>query len=245
MKLFVLSLFPEESRQFFLKGIFKRGYDAGIFDITFLNLRDFSDDKHRKVDDYPYGDKHGMLLKADIIYKAVTSIPDYQNMRVIFPCPKGPVLDQSYSTDCLSAEGIIIIAGYYEGVDDRLFQLLSIETVSVGNVVLSSGESPSLMLAESIIRLIPGVVGKQSSVEDDSILSGLLKYPQYTEPRAINGLEVPEVVTSGHHMKKARWQRYESLKKTLFNKPDMVMKYELTSDDQNMIADILKENRND
>ena len=239
MNIHIISLFPEELKAYFLKGIFKKALNKDIFKINFIDLRDYALDKHSKVDDYPFSDKQGMLLKADVIYNAVTSIDNFEDYRLIYTCPKGPVLDQEMSRGYLSDKGLIIIAGYYEGIDERIFELLSIERLSIGNFVLSSGELPALVLIETIVRQLPGVLGNPKSLADDSIVSGLLECPHYTQPRVLSGIKVPDVLLSGNHKAIKDWKRKESLKNTLFNKPEMLTKADLTKSDKTYLAEIL------
>ncbi|MFA5879888.1 MAG: tRNA (guanosine(37)-N1)-methyltransferase TrmD [Candidatus Margulisiibacteriota bacterium] len=241
MKIYILTLFPNEMGNFFLKGIFKKAVEKKIFEIDFVDLRSFALDKYKKVDDTPCGGNQGMILKPDIVAQAIYSIKDYTKFKIIYPCPKGVIFDQKIASNYLNEEGLIILCGYYEGVDERIFKLFNIEKISLGNFVLSSGELPSLMIVETILRLLPDVVGKKKSIEDDSIISGLLEYPQYTKPRTVFGLDVPAVLINGHHLEQEKWQKKEALKNTLFNKPSLFENYCFADNDKNILMQILKE----
>ena len=236
----ILGLFPKESEQFFLKGIFKRAQDAKRVKVTFIDIREFGKGIHRKVDDYPFGDKTGMLLRADVIYQAVTSVPDYQAYDIIYTCPKGPVLNQVVAEQLSQKKGLIIILGYYKGVDERIFKLLSIRRISLGDFVLSSGEVPAFAIIEAVIRLLPGVIGNPASMKDDSLLQGCLSPPQYTQPKDCDGHVVPDVVVSGDHPKRIFWERKQSLSQTLFTKPTLLLDTELTNQDQQLLQEIIQ-----
>ena len=219
----------------------KKAQEAGIFDIRFLDIRQFSDDPHRQVDHYPYGGKQGMLLRTDILQRAIESIDCFEEYRLIYTCPKGELFSQGHADAFSKEKGLVLICGYYEGVDERLFSLFPIQRVSVGNVVLSSGEFPALLIAEAVLRLLPGVVGNEKSVRDDSLMNGLLEGPQYTAPREIAGFIVPEVLLSGHHANVQRWQRKQALRQTLYAKPELLQTAILTHEDQLSLVEILKE----
>jgi tRNA (guanine37-N1)-methyltransferase len=241
MDIKIITLFPNEMKTIFLKGLFKKAIENSLFSIEFIDLRAFSFDKHNRVDDYPFAYKKGMLLKADVIYRAVTSIKNYMDYTILYTCPKGDVFSQDMATNFLKNENIIILAGYYKGVDERIFDLLPIRRVSIGDFILSSGELPALMMTEAIIRQIPGVVGHPNCVEEDSILSGLLYPPEYTYPRDVEGKEVPKVLLGGNHKEINKWRRKEALKETLFKKPHLLVKYNTNLEDKLILTDILKE----
>jgi tRNA (guanine37-N1)-methyltransferase len=240
MKIFILTLFPEELQSVFNKGIFKRAQDNNLFELSFINIRDFSETKYRNVDDYPFASRKGMLMKADVLYRAITSIPSYETYQIIYTCPKGQVYNQRRAESLLDQKGLILISGYFEGVDERIFDMLNIARISIGDFVLSSGELPALMIAESVIRLIPNVIQKDG-FHDDSHITGLLEYPQYTQPRDINGNKVPEVLLSGHHKNIERWQRKESLKQTLYYRIDMLKTFRPDKIDSELFVEIFKE----
>jgi tRNA (guanine37-N1)-methyltransferase len=240
MKIYILTLFPEEMQNYFLKGLFKKAYNAKAFDIVFVNIRDYGNTKHRHVDDYPYGHRQGMILRSDVLYKAVTSIDNFDKYHFIYPCPKGQIFEQKKAKEYSKKEGLIILSGYYEGIDERLFSFFNIDRVSMGNFVLSNGELPALMIADSVLRYVPGVLGNPACAEEDSIASGLVEGPQYTVPREENGVKVPDVVVSGNHAAIRNWRKKEALKETLFRKPNLFVNYDLKESEQEVIVDILK-----
>lgn len=228
-------------KAYFEKGLLARRLAENRFELSFLNIRSFSTDKHKRVDDYPFGGKQGMLMRADVLAAAIESIEGYQNHRLLYCCPKGQRFSQKRA-EALSAEaGIVFIVGYYEGVDERIFSRFPIEKVSIGDFVLTSGELPALMMADAILRLLPGVLGNDACPVEDSFSSGLLEHAQYTQPVQWNNIEVPDILRSGHHQQIADWKRKESLRETLFNRPDVLAKASLTPKEQTFIVDILKE----
>ncbi len=242
----ILNLFPQQMGDFFLKGIFKKAHDAGLFKIRFIQLRDFARDRFSRVDESPFGHRQGMLLKAEVILDAISSIENYRDYRLLYTCPKGQVLTQGTVSAYLHppTRGIILLCGYYEGVDERVFSLVPFERVSIGDVVLSSGELPALVVAEAIVRQLPGVLGNPESLADDSIISGVLEFPQYTAPRVFRDLAVPEVLLSGHHGQIATWKRKESLRQTLFKKPHLLVHSPLREGDSELLVEIMKEESN-
>lgn len=243
MKIFVLTLFPEQCRGYFVKGIFKRALEKGLYDLQFIDLRDFSEDKHHKVDDYPFGEKLGMIIKADVIYRAVQSIDHSERFRLLYMCPKGPVFDHKMAKTLTQEEGIVLLLGYYKGIDERIFDLLPFERVSLGNYILSSGELPAMTILEATLRQLPGVVGNSDCVQEDSIMSGLIQAPNYTLPRSLNGVEVPEVLLSGHHAQIEAWRYQTSIKETLEKKPSLLIGRDPTDRDLAAVASYLKEEK--
>ena len=237
----LISLFPEALKAYFEKGIFERGLLNNRFEIEFINLRDFSKKKFKQVDDAPYGGRQGMVIKPDVIYDAITSIDHYQEYRLLYTCPKGPCVNQKMVAQWYDDSKIILLCGYYEGIDERIIKALDIQRVSVGNLVLSSGELPALIIAEAIVRQVKGVIGKEASVANDSIISGLLEHPLYTSPKSFQNQDVPDVLRSGHHKQIAEWKQKESLRETFLKKPQMLSSYPLTPTDKQLLTDILKE----
>lgn len=223
MNLFFLTLFPEQLAQYLKKGIFEKKEAEGYFSASFVNIRDFADPPHYKVDDHPYSKRQGMLLKVDVLKRAIESIPNGQDYPILYMCPKGPVFTQRMSTEFATQKGIIFLSGYYEGVDERIFDCFPIQRVSLGDFILSSGDSAALTMAESILRLIPGVIGKSASVQEDSIINDRLEHPHYTSPVSYAGYEVPEVLRSGNHQKVVDWQENLSYRFTLLKKPGIFL----------------------
>lgn len=218
-----------------------KAVEQGLLRCDFVQLRDFADPPHFKVDDYPYGKRTGMLLRADVISRAIRSIEGYEGYKLIYSCPKGQSFTQSRARELKKHRGLIFLCGYYEGIDDRVFDIFDCERFSVGDFIVSSGELPSLLMADAIARCHDGVIGNAESVEDDSIVSGVLECPQYTAPREIEGCLVPEVLVSGHHGKIKEWQRKESLKTTLFNQPDLLGTAELSKNDRILLESVVSD----
>jgi len=245
MKFFVINLFSDEFMAYFSKGIFKRALDAKKFQVTCIKLREFADPPHYKVDDYPFGKRHGMILRADVVEKAIKSIPDYQRYKILYTCPKGKVLKQDQFKTFQKSEGFIIISGYYEGLDERLFDLFDIQRYSIGDYVLSSGDLPAMVFIETVARLIPGVIGKSDQFEEDSLISGLLEHPQYTQPRKLGDKSVPDVLISGHHKKIEMWQKKEALVQTLCKKPSLLVDYPISKSESRMLSGYLQGENNE
>lgn len=241
MHIVFLTLFPDQLRTYFLKGIFGRAAEKNLFQISFINIRDYSKSKHKRVDEYPYGHRQGMILQAEAVSEAIYSIDQYSQYRLLYACPKGPVFTQKKVYEYLQEpKGLILLSGYYEGIDERLFQLFPFERVSLGDFVLSSGELPSLAVAEAVLRTIPGVVGNPQSVEADSILSGVLEHPHYAAPRSYQGLEVPEVLLNGNHQAINEWKLKQSIKDTLFCKPKLLAQKPVSPAEQDAILQALE-----
>lgn len=228
-------------KAFLLKGLLGKAYAFDLFECEFINIRDFATNKHQKVDDRPFGGNHGMLLKVDILAATIRSIPNYQDYSILYTCPKGTHFNQETAQELSQGKGLIVLSGYYEGVDERIFDLFDISRVSLGDFVLSSGDIAALAIAEATLRLIPGVVGKEASVKNDSIINGRLEHPYYTQPREFEGLKVPDVLISGHHGKIKEWQSKISLKQTLYKRPDLLYKLKPTTEERKRLTVILKE----
>jgi len=235
-KLYILGLYPEEMATFFLKGMIQKAVTKGLVEVHFVQLRDFATDKHHKVDDYPYGGKQGMVLKADVIYRAVTSIEHYSRYRLLCTSPKGARFSHLDVAKWSPFDGMIILSGYYEGVDERIFQLLPFEQVSLGDFILLSGESPALLIAEAMIRSIKGVLGNDLCVMQESVLSGRLEHAHYTSPRIVmDHYPVPDVVLSGNHDAIARFRLSQSIEATLFDKPSLFIDSPASLEEQAII----------
>lgn len=241
MKITFITLFPDPMSTFFKKGIIGKAQDKGLIEPTFLDLRQFADPPHNKVDDYPFGGKTGMLLKADVLYRAISSIEKFESQRIIYTCPKGTPFCHDLAKAASTSGDMIIICGYYEGLDDRIFDLLTIERWSLGDFVLTSGEIAAMAMAETIFRLVPGVIGNPDCVEADSVISGRLEYPQYTSPRDVHGMSVPDVVTSGHHAKIQEWREAQSVKETFYKKPSLFIQHPASKKESILLGELLKE----
>lgn len=240
MNITFVTLFPELIKEYFGKGILKRAQDNKVFSVNTVDLRGFAQDKHSKVDDYPFAHRKGMLLKADVLRDAICSIPNYEVSQIIYTSPKGKRLDHTVAKELSEQhQDLIVIVGYYEGVDERLFDMFDIVSISVGDYVLTSGELPSLTIVESLVRYLPGVLGNKECVNAESVMSGVLEAPQYTQPRDIEGLTVPDVLLSGHHQNIEVWERECALELTLFKRPDLFAKLPESKCDKTLTTKII------
>ena len=224
MKIDVLTLFPSFFKGMLEESILKRAIDEGLIEINLIDFREFSTDKHHKVDDTPYGGGAGMLLSVEPIYNALISIPDYEKAYKILMSPQGRVYNQEVCKELKQHEHIIIICGHYEGFDERVRKLVDDE-ISIGDYVLTGGEISAMVMIDSISRLIPGVLGSEASYEEDSFYNGLLEYPQYTRPYEFMGEKVPDVLISGNHKEIAKWRENMSLERTKSRRPDLFEKH--------------------
>ena len=226
MRIDILSLFPEMFAPL-KESILKRATESGKLEINVINIRDYSKDKHKKCDDYTFGGGPGMLMMPQPIYDAITSIDGYKDALKIYLSPKGEVFSQEKSR--IFAENydhLILLCGHYEGVDQRIIDLLIDEEISIGDYVLTGGELPAMVLVDAVSRHIDGVLHSSDSAEIESFEGGLLEYPQYTKPREFMGLEVPDVLVSGDHGKIAKWRKEQAEKLTKERRPDLYNKHE-------------------
>lgn len=219
MKISILTLFPEMFENFVSSSIIKRAIDSKLVDIEIVNIRDFSHLNNRQVDDTPYGGGAGMVMRADIVLKAIESVKDDDSL-VILMSPGGKTFNQNISYELSKNKHLIFVCGHYEGIDDRILKYIDIE-LSIGDFILTGGEIPAMAMSDSIIRLIPGVIRQESS-ENESFNNCLLDYPVYTRPSEFNGDEVPSVLLSGNHAKIAEWRKKEALKRTKEKRPDLL-----------------------
>ena len=220
MNIHYLTLFPEMYEGVLATSILGRAKEKGIVDYHTVNFRDYSGNKHNKVDDYPYGGGAGMVLKPEPVFNAMEAM-DLEKPRVILMCPQGRRFDQKMAEELSREDDIVFICGHYEGYDERIRTLVTDE-VSIGDYVLTGGELASMTMTDAIVRLIPDVISKQESHEQDSFSTGLLEHPHYTRPREYRGMKVPEVLLSGDHKKIEEWRRDESLKRTRERRPDLL-----------------------
>ena len=223
MRIDVLTLFPNMFEPL-KESIISRATKTQKIDINVINIRDFSKDKHKKCDDYTFGGGPGMLMMAQPIYDAITSIDGYKDALKIYLSPKGKVFNQSESKRLSKYNHLILLCGHYEGVDQRVIDLLIDEEISIGDYVLTGGELPAMVLIDSVSRLIDGVLGGDESAEIETFKDNLLEYPQYTKPREFMGISVPEVLISGDHAKVDKWRREQAEKLTRDRRPDLLDK---------------------
>lgn len=230
MKIAVLTLFPEMFDSFLTTSIIGRAREEGLLEVEAVNIRPYSDKKHKNTDDYPFGGGAGMVMMAQPI---VDSVRDLRSRGFSGPClymsPRGTPLAQKKVTELAEKDGMIILCGHYEGVDQRAIDLVVDEEISLGDFVLTGGELPAMALIDAVARYVPGVLGSDESTGEESFTDGLLEYPQYTRPREFEGMEVPQVLLDGNHAKIREWRRRESLKTTLKMRPDLFEKAEMTA----------------
>lgn len=220
MKIDVLTLFPEMFTPVLGSSILGRAAEKHILNIKLTDIREFSNDKHNKADDYPFGGGGGMVMMADPIFGALESV-EAERKKIIYMSPRGKILDQQKISELAELDDMVILCGHYEGIDQRVIDYWDIEEVSIGDYVLTGGELPAMVLIDSVARLLPDVLGNADSALDESIYSGLLEHPQYTKPRNYRGMEVPEVLVSGNHKLIGLWKFKEALLLTKKRRPDL------------------------
>ena len=222
-----MTLFPEIFHSYMSESIMKRAIEKEIIEVHVYNIRDFSANKHKKVDDYPFGGGAGMLMTPQPIYdtyKHIVETHNIENPRVVYLTPKGKVYKQDIACDLSSNEDIILLCGHYEGIDQRIIDLIVTDEISIGDYVLTGGELPALIMIDSIARLIPGVLSQNESFEAVCFKDDLLEYPHYTRPREFMGMKVPDVLLSGNHQRIEKWRLEESKKITKLRRPDLYKK---------------------
>ncbi|MCX7950884.1 MAG: tRNA (guanosine(37)-N1)-methyltransferase TrmD [Clostridiales bacterium] len=238
MKFEVLTLFPEMFDTL-NHSILKKAQQQNIIEINTINIRDFSTNKHRKVDDYPYGGGAGMVMQPEPIYNAIDFIVQKFGYKpyTIMMSPRGKRFEQKDAKRLLEKKHIVLLCGHYEGIDERVLEIVD-EEISIGDFVLTGGEIASMAIIDCISRIVPGVLPKEESYQDESFYDGLLEYPQYTRPEVFRGMKVPDVLLSGHHENIRKWRKYQSLKITLEKRPDLLQKKLLTDEEKKMLMDI-------
>ena len=234
MRIDIMTLFPDMCNSVLGESIIGRARAAGKVEINTVDIRDYTEDKHRRVDDKPYGGGMGMILQAQPIFSCFNAICEKcaEKPHLIYMTPQGKTLTQSKVKELAKLDNIAILCGHYEGVDERVIDELQPEEISIGDYVLTGGELPALILADSISRMLDGVLSGEECFTDESHYSSLLEYPQYTHPSVWNEREVPEVLLSGHHENVDRWRRQQSLLRTAQRRPDMLKNAELTYEDK-------------
>lgn len=229
MNYYVLSLFPEIIENSLNASITGRAIEKEIITLTSVDIRDFSDNKHMKVDDYPYGGGAGLVIKPTCVYDAylhtLSLIKNQKKPRVVYMTPQGSVFNQKKAADFAKEEDLIILCGHYEGIDERVLETIVTDYVSIGDYVLTGGEIASVIVMDAVSRLVPGVLGNSESAFTDTFSDGLLEYPQYTRPEEFLGMKVPEVLRSGHHGNVEKWRHEQKLIRTRKNRPDLYEKY--------------------
>ena len=230
MKFDIMTLFPDLVETVLSESVIGRARKSGAIEVNTYNIRDWSEDKHRRVDDTPYGGGKGMLMMAPPIYSCYEAIckelGDREiNKRVVYMSPRGKVFDQKKARELSELDELIILCGHYEGVDQRIIDEIVDEEISIGDFVLTGGEIPACILVDSVARLVDGVLSDPECHENESISSGLVEYPQYTRPYEFHGVKVPDVLISGHHENIDKWRHEEALRLTKQNRPDIIEKF--------------------
>ena len=245
MQFNVLTLFPEMFMSL-QESIIGKATEKGIIDINLINIRDFSKNKHKKVDDTPYGGGAGMVMMPDVVYDAYNSIiaksKCNEKIRTIYMSPQGKKLDQKKVEELSKEKQIIILCGHYEGIDQRVIDEIVDEEISIGDYVLTGGELPAMVLIDSVSRYVQGVL-KEDSTKEESFSQGLLEYPQYTRPEIFNGKQVPEVLLTGHHKNIEKWRREQSILRTMERRPDLLKESNLTDKEKKWIRQVKRERK--
>lgn len=229
MNFHILTLFPQMVEQGLNTSIIGRAQEKGILSVETINIRDFTMDKHKKVDDYPYGGGAGMLMQAQPVYDAylhvVEKIKTRQRPRVIYVTPQGKTFKQEMAKEFALEQELIFLCGHYEGIDERVLEEIVTDYVSIGDYVLTGGELAAMVMIDSISRMVPGVLSNKESGETESFSDNLLEHPHYTRPEVWRGKEVPQVLLSGHHKRIEEWRKEQSLERTRIRRPDLYEKY--------------------
>ena len=232
MRIDVLTLFPEMFGPVTEFSMLGKAAEKGLLDVRLTNIRDFTKDKHNRTDDYPFGGGGGMVMMADPIFSALEHI-DAKAKKIIYMSPRGKILNEEIIRELAELDNFVILCGHYEGVDQRVLDYWDAEEISIGDYVLTGGELPAMVLIDSVARLIPGVLGNEDSALNESVYSGLLEHPQYTQPREYRGMEVPEVLLSGHHQNIDLWKLEQSLALTKERRPELFREFISHRDDRN------------
>ena len=246
MRIDILTLFPQMCDTVMGESIIGRARQAGKVEINCVDIRDYTVDKHRRVDDKPYGGGMGMIMTPQPIYDCFNALCDEigEKPHLIYLTPQGKTLTQQRVKELAKLNNIALLCGHYEGVDERVIEALEPEEISVGDFVLTGGELPALIVADSVSRMLPGVLSDDECFEEESHFNSLLEYPQYTHPSEWNGRTVPDVLLSGHHAKVDEWRREKSLERTFLRRPDMLENAQLTDKDKAFLSKLKKEQSN-
>jgi tRNA (guanine37-N1)-methyltransferase len=243
MKFDIVTIFPRMIAAGLAEGVVSRGIARWLLDVAVHDLRDYTTDRHRTVDDVPYGGGPGLVMKVEPLVRAVERIRETRGTpaSVILTTPQGRPFRQAEAERLSRLSHLVLLCGRYEGIDERVGELVGCEELSIGDYVLSGGELPALVIVDAVSRLVPGVVGDEQSIEEDSFSRGLLDYPHYTRPSEFAGHRVPEVLLSGHHADVRRWRRKAALARTLERRPDLLAEAALDADDRALLEEIRRE----
>ncbi|MBE5957845.1 MAG: tRNA (guanosine(37)-N1)-methyltransferase TrmD [Lachnospiraceae bacterium] len=247
MNFYVLTLFPEMITDTVSHSITGRAIEKNLINVEAINIRDFAGNKHGQVDDYPYGGGAGMVMQPGPVYRSYKSIEEKigKKPRVVYMTPQGKTFDQNMAKEFAKEEDLVFLCGHYEGIDERVLEMIVTDNVSIGDYVLTGGELPSLVMIDSISRLVPGVLNNDVSAETESFSDNLLEYPQYTRPNEFEGKVVPPILLSGDHAKVDKWRREQSIIRTYERRPDLLEKAELNKDDKRTILLLKNERKGD
>jgi len=238
----IFTLFPDMFQGPFAESMLKRAQERGLLSIALHNIRDATGDKHHVVDDYPYGGGVGMVMKPEPIFTAVEAV--YQGGPIILLSPQGRLFNQQIARTLAQESRVTLLCGHYEGVDERVCRHLATDELSIGDYVLTGGELAAMVVVDAVSRLIPGVLGADASIQEESHSENLLEYPQYTRPPEFRGWRVPDILFSGHHAQIARWRRKESLRRTREQRPDLFAKLDVSSKlDQKLLKELEEESQ--
>ncbi|KQL58215.1 MULTISPECIES: tRNA (guanosine(37)-N1)-methyltransferase TrmD [Bacillaceae] len=243
MRIDILTLFPEMFTGVFGSSILKQAQEKGLVTYQAIDFREFTTNKHRKVDDYPYGGGAGMVLTPQPIFDAVNHVTEQggKKPRIVLLCPQGERFTQAKAEELSKEDHLVFLCGHYEGFDERVRTSLVTDEISIGDFVLTGGELAAMVVTDSITRLLPGVLGNENSAVTDSYSTGLLEHPHYTRPSTFQGLAVPDVLLSGHHENIEKWRREESLRRTFKRRPDLLKGYALTKEEAAFIEQLKNE----
>ncbi|MDR0570560.1 MAG: tRNA (guanosine(37)-N1)-methyltransferase TrmD [Clostridiales Family XIII bacterium] len=241
MKIQTLTLFPGMFQAVMGESIVGRAIEKGLLELEVINIRDYSEDKHRKTDDYPFGGGAGMVMTPQPVFSALEAVGTH-GKRLIYMSPRGRALDQALVGELAREDGMVLLCGHYEGLDERVLSYFSMEEISLGDFILTGGELPAMALIDAVVRLLPGALGNPGAHEEESFCSGLLEYPQYTQPRVFRGMAAPETLVSGNHRLIRLWKFEESVKLTLERRPDLfaaflARKDELGKDERRILGE--------
>ena len=243
MNFHVLTLFPEMIMNGLETSILGRAAAKGIVSFEAVNIRDYTLERHGKVDDYPYGGGAGMVMQAEPIYRAYEALVEKigKKPRVIYMTPQGKTFNQNIAEDLAKEEDLVFLCGHYEGVDERVLEMIATDYLSAGDYVLTGGELPAMMMIDCISRLVPGVLNNNVSAEFETFHDNLLEYPQYTRPEVFMGKKVPDILLSGHHAKVEKWRREQSIIRTLKNRPELLEDAVLSKKEQKFLDELLRQ----
>ena len=243
MNFHVLTLFPEMIMNGLETSILGRAAAKGIVSFEAVNIRDYTLERHGKVDDYPYGGGAGMVMQAEPIYRAYEALVEKigKKPRVIYMTPQGKTFNQNIAEDLAKEEDLVFLCGHYEGVDERVLEMIATDYLSAGDYVLTGGELPAMMMIDCISRLVPGVLNNNASAEFETFHDNLLEYPQYTRPEVFMGKKVPDILLSGHHANVEKWRREQSIIRTLKNRPELLEDAVLSKKEQKFLDELLRQ----